>query len=228
MYALLVQRDGEKCAHCGKVPTPKTRSRGNRLEIDHLVLPDGANDALGDINNCRLLCGRCNARLSYQARGGIIPGTGVPYIPTPTHSPSHSLNAPAKPYVDDTDGIRNDDTPPSGDGNTERAGISGGADSGPAMDATTAVRQEIDYTRAPAQMQANHTYEPAARLFALDWVRRARVVDYRELRAVVAERVGCSVQTADDYLVKMCSPVGPLERIRVSSIWTVQMRNGRH
>jgi hypothetical protein len=49
-YALLIQRDGEKCAFCKKTES---------LEIDHVkpVINWGTND----LPNLRLLCKKCNA-----------------------------------------------------------------------------------------------------------------------------------------------------------------------
>lgn len=81
----------------------------------------------------------------------------------------------------------------------------------PGHDVTRIAREEIDYSKAPAQMVANASYEPAFRTAVLALVDQWGEMPLGELRDAGAELVGCSVQTAGDYLAKMVSRVGALE-----------------
>jgi hypothetical protein len=72
-------------------------------------------------------------------------------------------------------------------------------------DATTMVREEVDYQQGSPEMQANEWYEPHFRNWLIAYLRVYGWIPKREAIAAGAEEVGCSIQAARRYLEKMTS-----------------------
>lgn len=97
-------------------------------------------------------------------------------------------------------------------------------------DATTSLRQVIDYSKGSAEMQVNGDAEPAYRNKMWELLEYGQTTMEKK-RAIygLAELIGVSPQATRDYYEKMVSPDGPLEeykekdthvkRVRVKKTW---------
>ena len=216
----LIDRDGEKCALCDRKP-PDVRLEIDHIQPEHLfqstavpfpgapqsrpntILTSPHTSSWNGMENLRLLCVPCNRGRQFESRRAfqatLRPESRAESRPpvTVTHTDTQRTR-PREPY-------------PEG------------------LDVTDRVRQEIDYEHAPAQMVANAAFEPRFRDVVMGLIESDPAVPwlYGELRDAGAEAVGCSVQTAADYLAKMVSRVGKLEKVRggiTGSVTIVRLR----
>lgn len=75
-------------------------------------------------------------------------------------------------------------------------------------DPTGMAKCDIDFVSGSTATKLNRRYEPRFRDFALEVVERYGKVTFEELRNSGAEHAGCSITTAERYLIKMCSATG--------------------
>lgn len=76
--------------------------------------------------------------------------------------------------------------------------------------ATQVIRNAVDFTLGPPQMQANNYYEPRFRNWLLARFDETDCLDKRDVINSGAEIAGCSTATAVTYLDKLTSSAGPL------------------
>jgi hypothetical protein len=73
-------------------------------------------------------------------------------------------------------------------------------------------------------MQANNLFETGFRAWVNIYLNGRDQADMADLQYGGAEAVGCSPQTTRDYLMKLTSATGPLERFRVGNSWGVRRK----
>ena len=75
-------------------------------------------------------------------------------------------------------------------------------------------------------MQANDAYEPAVINYVMNRIDRAngQAVEFRNLIASAAQVTGCSIASAEDYMAKLASSEGPLNKYKVGNVWVCQRR----
>jgi len=76
---------------------------------------------------------------------------------------------------------------------------------------THQVKELVDFRNASPEMRANSYYETQFREWLLTVIREQRIITKVEAINSGAEVVGCSPLTANRYLVKLTSSVGPLK-----------------
>jgi hypothetical protein len=96
-----------------------------------------------------------------------------------------------------------------------------------APDPTTQLRQVIDYSKGPVEMQVNADAEPTYRAMIWDQMLYNNRMTKKEAIYGMAERIGISPQTTRDYLEKMISEAGPFREIRENSIKYIVVKRGR-
>src|SRR3990172_1238519 len=156
VYAALVSRDGEQCRLCRKAP-PETR-----LEIDH---QDGVQDREDTLEDLRLLCVACNRKTQFSHRVPPSVSTLLTNRQTNRQTPQHNARLPVRQPANATNSVKAGNTDLNHPPQAAR----------PPRDTTEARKGEIDYSRGPAQMQANNLYENAFRRFV-----QARVTTQEE------------------------------------------------
>jgi hypothetical protein len=200
-YSYLVQRDGENCALCSKTPLQIVRGRlffeaggqqsvrGGRisiLEIDHI---DG-NPKNNALSNLRLLCHRCNAR-AYQLQcvreGGEMNHGDV----IDADSKKGTLGLTMTIYNKLIERERKE-------GN----------------DSTRIVKQLACYEQGDPTMKANALFEVPFREWVLEQVNMRGFLSMNDAKYGGAENVKCSPKVAEEYIKKLASITGPLNKVK--------------
>lgn len=200
VYQFLCQRDGEKCKHCGEVPTnpistallepnsavggvsyipskaARLRSKKGQIVLDVDHVNEDKNDWRPD--NLQLLCRRCNVTKQNRAR--------------------------SKRPSDLSVCVR------------ERMREEGCA-------ATRVSKAVVNYRSGSAEMQAAQMYELPFRRWLMQVLRSTDHVGKEDAIYSGAEITGASITTVDRYLKKLTSSAGPLKEARDSMGGTVIM-----
>ena len=211
-YKMLCYRDGEKCALSGRpfgAPTTKVEQKhgfGNTviLEIDEI---DG-NPGNHDDWNLRLLSRTCNLALGCGWAGGAG-GTGGD-MRVVCESVCKNPCAAMLRREKTNRSARRGDSVEEGLKRMERERMEG-------QSGTRLAKENIDYSAGPPEMQAAGIFEVNFRRYVLDEVRARRIISYEDAATGGAEKVGCSVITAQRYLKKLTGPLGPLQIVTDSA-----------
>lgn len=94
-------------------------------------------------------------------------------------------------------------------------------------DPTTQLRQVIDYSRGPVEMQVNADAEPTYRGLMWEHLLFNNRITKNEAIFGMAERIGVSPQATRDYLGKTISEAGPFKEIKENGIKYIIVKPGR-
>jgi hypothetical protein len=211
-----VIRDGKKCAHCGWTYGDRlTRfqrrhpvNKEQRLELNHIDGNPGKNQP----SNWNLLCTSCNLWWSPMNCGTLMTGEAGEIEKGQVENETRPgvIHNPERKATDSVDN--------SGGGGGEIESI----ELMERNSATSRVRNEVAFKEGETTLQANARFEPPFRLYCLTKVRNLGKVLMDDLEAGGAEKVGCSLKTAEKYLKKLTGPEGALRKvIEDGNTWVV-------
>lgn len=208
-YKMLVYRDGEKCALCGRVygaDTSKVEKKhgfGDRVQLE--IDEQDGNPANHADWNLRLLCRTCNLALGCGWAGGTGGDMRAVCVSVCVHTCTSMLRR-----MKTIKGARRGDRAEENAKGRERERLEGQV-------STRVVREAIDFSVGTPEMQANSVFEKAFRLYVLNEVRDRGSVSFKDAVTGGAEVTGCSPMTAKRYVDKLISPPGCLQVITDSA-----------
>lgn len=225
-FSLVIERDGDGCAHCGWYPGGKPSRFQRRhavakdivLELNHI---DG-NPENNQPDNWNLLCTTCNLFWRPTTVRTLRTGTTIGGVVDEAGDiergvlGDHETDSGSPAKGNDPETMTSEpDTPAPAKGHVGVDGMGVGVRETGSLEAekasaTRRVREEVPFREGETTMQANARYEPGYRMYCLTTVERQKKVRWAELEDGGAEHVGCSPGTAYKYLRKLTSPTGAL------------------
>ena len=223
VYLYLVARDGEQCAICHAIPTPKNH---DTLRANPVVTPTAQNHNTSRANPNRVSTTQnaSTAQNQNALRTTPIVGSTTQTTISTTQNTLDIDHIDGNPENNDPDNLRllcrRCNVATSNRSNPRRSHSSdlcvcmcvseSERERREGRPATGTARDEADYRKASPEMQANLTYEPPFRRWIMATISTNGFYDRITARNEGAEVVGCSPATTARYLAKLTSASGPL------------------
>ncbi len=214
VYRYLVARDGEQCAICHAIPTPKEH---NTLRRNPVVTPTAQNHNTSRANSNKV---STTQNASTAQNQNALRTT--PIVSSTTQSTLDIDHIDGNPKNNNPDNLRllcrRCNVATSNRSNPRKSHSSDlcvcEREKKRGRPATRTERGDVDYGEASPEMQANLIYEAPFRRWIMATITSNGFYDRLTAINEGAELVGCSPATTARYLLKPTSPSGPLTEIR--------------